>query len=79
MDCLCRCPPLYIIATYASASVLGSLVFYMLLVQFYDFDDLLPECQKINVRDSLRKRTYVVLVTIIIFAMILFIFRSLLQ
>lgn len=79
MDSLCRCPSLYIIATYASASVLGGLVCYMVLVQFYDFDDYLPECQKINVRDSLRKRTHVVLVAVVIFAMTLSIFRSVLR
>ena len=75
MDCLCRCPPLYTISTYASASVLSGLIFYMLLVYFYDFDELLPECQKNNVRDSLRKRAYVFMMAIIISAITLSILR----
>ena len=82
MNCLgpclrdCECPPLYIISTYASATVLAGIIFYVALIHFYDFDELLPECQRKNVRDSLQKRAYVLFVAMLVVASTLSILRS---
>ena len=80
LPCLedCGCPPLYVLATYASASVLGGIIFYVALTKVYDFDELLPECQRASVRDSLQKRAQVLFVAMLAMAVGLCALRSIL-
>lgn len=60
----CGCPPLYIAATYVTASIIGGIMLYLVLINVYDFDESLPECQRFHLHHSIKRRAYALLIAI---------------